>query len=146
MADKSLDDQNKIRYKTIIGLVSVFLLFVILVTWLFLPRIANHFHFALPLNDPEGLPFRIPSSMGSFMNPSVCAGDSWCHDFKPECHTQESLTRQNQWPLKQVGELPTLFGPSRPIYMPAAYTYTTVLYVPYGDKGCYLNYGREGGG
>jgi hypothetical protein len=145
MVDKTLDNTNKIRYKTIIGLISVFLLVAIIVTWLFLPRLANHFHFAVPLNDPEGLPFRVIYNGRSYMNPSVCAGDNWCHVFKPECHTQESLTRDNQWPLKQVGELPALFGKARPILMPAVYTFTTVVYVPYGDKGCYLNYGLEGG-
>ncbi len=143
--DENSTGANKIRVKTIIGLVGIFLVVAILVLWLFLPRLANHFYFALPIGDPGGLPFRVPYNGRTYMNPAVCAGEVWCNEYKPECRTQEYLIEKKMWPLKQVGEVSTLFGPAHPIMMPTAYgNQTYVVFVPYGD-GCYLNFGLEGG-
>jgi hypothetical protein len=139
------ENKNRIRYITLIGLVNVILLVAILGLWLILPRLANHFYFALPISDPDGLPFRVPYNGRTYMNPSVCAGEGWCHNYKPECRTEEYLKQQQHWPLKQVGKVLTLFGPTHPIMVPAAYTFTYVVFVPYGNNGCYLNYGLEGG-
>src|SRR5690349_14970456 len=117
-------------------LASIFLVLSIGVTWLFLPKLANHFTFALPV--PNGLPYHISYNNRTYLNNAVCAGENWCEDKKPQCRTQPYLIQNNEWPLKQVGEVPTLFGPAHPILMPIANPglATTVVYVQYGD-GCY---------
>jgi hypothetical protein len=109
-----------------------------------LPRLANHYNFALP--GANGLPYRVSFNNRTYINPSVCAGADWCKNEKPVCLTREYLADSNQWPLKPVGEVPTLFGPAHSIMLPASYSNLAItgIFILYAAD-CYLAYGLEGG-
>jgi hypothetical protein len=113
----------------------------------FQPWAANHFHYALP--GSGGLPFRVSYYGRDYANTGMCAHASWCRNAptaETACRSQQQLMDQNEWPLAQVGSVPTLFGPSHAVFappVPAGYT-VMQLYVEESD-GCSISYGIEGG-
>lgn len=131
------------KFRVVIAIFSVVLLgFSAL--WLYLPWLANHYNFALPVSN--GLPYRISYNNRTYATSSVCAGADWCKDKKPDCRTEEYLVTNNLWPLKSLGDVPSLFSSAHLIMLPASSSNpaTTVVYV-LKDTNCYIVYALEGG-
>ncbi len=81
------------------------------------PATANHFGYALP--GPHGLPGHFNYDGQPYTNNSLCAGDLWCANTKPDRITLDQAVADNGGSqLHQVGAVPTLFGLPRPIYEP----------------------------
>jgi hypothetical protein len=113
----------------------------------FQPWTANHFQYALAGRD--GLPFRVTYTGRSYANTGMCARAAWC-DHAPStetaCRSRQQLVSQRQWPLTQVGSIPTVFGPSHAVFAPPVPAGRIVmeLFVVDGDD-CYITYTIEGG-
>ncbi|HEY7348519.1 MAG TPA: hypothetical protein VH599_09420 [Ktedonobacterales bacterium] len=107
----------------------------------FQPWAANHFGYALP--GPDRLPNRISYNGRYYGNPNECAGDTWCQPSDKSCATKQQLVELRLWPLKQVGVIPTLFGPPHPIFAPPDSGQTFLLVLD--DANCYLIYGLMDG-
>jgi hypothetical protein len=113
------------------------------------PWSANHFGYALPGND--GLPAYIFANGRRYATLQVCAGADWCGQQRaqqgiPRCYTQADLREQLRlWPLANVAEMFTLFGPPHPILAPAGDHGLTVPFVVADGADCYVIYGLEGG-
>ncbi len=109
-----------------------------------LPWAANHYGFALPGKD--GLPYRIHYAGRDYATEGMCARAGWCSGQTRTCESQARLAADELWPLRQVDQVNTLFGPSYPVLMPTVVPpglTTTLLFVPY--QGCYEVYELEGG-
>jgi hypothetical protein len=113
----------------------------------FQPRMANHFGYALP--GPNGLPYRIAYQGRTYVNLSMCAGAAWCKSTssaQPLCVTQAALANDNRWPLKQIGSIFTLFGPSHAVLVDPADEGLTQLDLFVADgTDCYIVYTLQGG-
>lgn len=109
-----------------------------------LPWAANHYSFALPGKD--GLPYYLHFNGRRYATQGMCARAGWCAGQQRTCDSQGQLAANQLWPLRQVGRVNTLLGPSHPVLMPGivpADMTTTLLFVPY--QGCYQVYALEGG-
>ena len=110
----------------------------------FLPRLANHFGFALPIE--HGLPYRVFYHDRAYSsNDNMCAGSGWCNP-QLSCSSFSELKEKGYGPLSQIGTVHTLFGPVHPIVsgqmiqsLPPA-----IIWVSY-SKDCYLAYVLMGG-
>ncbi len=128
-----------IRWGLWIGLICVLLATII---WgIFQPWAANHFGYALPGQDR--LPNRITYAGRYYGNPNECAGDDWCQPADKSCMSQRELIDENLWPLKQIGSIPTLFGPAYPIFQPPGENQMYLLV--HDNDDCYLTYSLMGG-
>ncbi|MFI9452555.1 hypothetical protein [Amycolatopsis sp. NPDC052450] len=121
----------------------------------FIPKVANHFGYALP--GAKGLPYRIHYNGRDYRSDVTCAGARWCEDertpeqrVKPYCVTQTALDRargNSGTELAKVDDVFTLFGPARSVFtagaLPPGETVTTVIVEASVD--CYLTYALMGG-
>ena len=114
----------------------------------FLPRVANHFSYALPGRD--GLPTYIYAHGRRYQSLQVCAGDGWCQRDRlqqliPRCYTQADLRAMRMWPLVQVSTMFTLFGAPQPILSPQGESSVMQAFVMADGPDCYVTYALEGG-
>jgi hypothetical protein len=110
----------------------------------FLPRLANHFGFALPIAD--GLPYRVFYLDRAYSSSDhMCAGAGWCRP-QPSCSSLSELNEKGYSPLTQIGTVHTLFGPDHPIVTGRTIQDSppTIVWVSY-SRDCYLTYALMGG-
>ncbi|GAB3721656.1 hypothetical protein GCM10027598_35590 [Amycolatopsis oliviviridis] len=119
----------------------------------FIPKVANHFGYALP--GEKGLPYQIQYNGRDYRNTLTCAGARWCEDEKtPEQRTKPYCTPRaglglgdGGTGLVKVDDVFTLFGPSRPVFtagVVAQGKMTAGVVVEVSDD-CYLEYTLVGG-
>jgi hypothetical protein len=116
-----------------------------ILTWSpLLPWAANHYGFALSGSD--GLPYRIHYAGRSYATLGMCARAGWCAGEARSCESRQWLLGRQLWPLIEVTQLNTLFGPPYPVLVPQSQPgnlTTMLLFVPH--QGCYQVYALEGG-
>jgi hypothetical protein len=137
---------KRLRVKNLIGCALLLGVCLLCSAPVLLPRLANHYGFALPL--PNGLPNRIHYGGRLYWAPGFCGGEPGCRP-QPHCWNQEFLASKDLWPLKQVGEIPVLLGAPIPLLTTAAQptpstAVDTVLMIPYSPD-CYATYALVGG-
>jgi hypothetical protein len=135
--------KHKLAAICLTGLVGV--IFLLIVTYITLPRLANHYGFALP--GSNGLPYRISYDNRTYSTQATCAGANWCESNSEHCVTQANLVKKNYWPLAEISTIPTLFGSDHKVMVAEASKVGKLPMVLYIAKkeGCYISYGLEGG-
>lgn len=123
------------------------LLVVAALVWaVFLPALANQNGFALPR--PCGVPTHIAYGSRHYANLAPCAGGA--QGATSGCHTPDQLSAEADWPLRKVGEVPTLFGEAHAILLPedeasaASVGLTPSSVFVEESSSCYLTYDLEG--
>ncbi|WP_409495702.1 hypothetical protein [Amycolatopsis sp. cmx-11-12] len=116
----------------------------------FIPKVANHFGYALP--GEEGLPYRVHYNGRDYRNNLTCAGAQWCAGERtpePYCTPRAGLDLgegNRETGLVKVDDVFTMFGPSHPVFtagVPQGEVVTRVIVEAFND--CYLIYGLMGG-
>jgi hypothetical protein len=110
----------------------------------FLPRLANHFGFALPIE--YGLPYQVFYRDRAYSsNDNMCAGAGWCQP-QLSCSTFTELNQKWHGPLSQIGTVYTFLGPVHPIVSGRLIQGSppTIVWVSY-SRDCYLTYVLMGG-
>jgi len=130
------------KMKVVVGLIllSGFLISILV----FLPYLANHLGFALPID--FGLPYQVIYKNRSYSsNDNMCAGGGWCQP-QLACSSITELDKKYNGPLSQIGNVYTLFGPVHPIMSgPMIHgSPPTIIWVSY-SKNCFLTYVLMGG-
>jgi len=127
--------------------VAAILIIAVLMVRTFVPYWADHSETALPI--PGGLPFRLHHAGRTYLNSTVCAGESWCSG-QPRCRTRADLEKWG--PLLPVGAVPTFLGTPHPLFtVPDNTMPHPMVDIPtYGlavrdDMECYVTYGLSGG-
>jgi hypothetical protein len=125
----------------------ILLVLLALVWAFFLPWLASHNGFALPR--ACGVPTHIFYSGRSYANDAPCTTGG--NAARQGCHTQSDLSAEADWPLRQVGSVPTFLGAAHPILLPPDEASAeqngltpTVVFVE-DNPSCYLAYALEGG-
>lgn len=130
---------GKLRWAIRAALVTV----LVILVWPIVPRVANHFGFALPFEG--GLPYRIWYGGRNYMTDEMCAGAGWCSG-KWTCRSEQYLAKRKADPLVDAGSVPTLLWlEHRIVAGPASYPggLPFTVYVQYYDN-CYISYGISG--
>ncbi|MFI0802340.1 hypothetical protein [Amycolatopsis lurida] len=155
--DKSVDDRSTSRRRRRVVILSIAVLVVLgaLCGAAFIPKVANHFGYALP--GEKGLPYQVKYNGRDYRSHMTCAGAQWCEDEKtPEQRTRPYCTPRAGLGLEKgnggtgmvkVDDVFTMFGPSHPVFtvgaLPQGGTVTGV--VVEASKDCYLTYDLVGG-
>ncbi|HET9014557.1 MAG TPA: hypothetical protein VFN57_03100 [Thermomicrobiaceae bacterium] len=112
-----------------------------------LPKLANHYGFALPR--PGGLPFRVAYAGRDYENIATCAGATWCRQAPPDSSTCWSAARAQAralLPAPGAGSVMTLFGrPHALLARPVVDGLVPTGVLVTDGPACYVPYALEGG-
>lgn len=153
--DRSTTRQRRIPRRVAIASIAVLVVLGALCGAAFIPKVANHFGYALP--GEKGLPYQVNYNGRDYRNDLTCAGAQWCEDEKtPEQRTRQYCTPRAGLGLEEgnggtglvkVDDVFTMFGPSHPVFtagvLPGGQTVTRVIVE--ASKDCYLTYALVGG-
>lgn len=104
----------------------------------FLPRVANHFGYALPW--PDGLPYSVHYRDRDYHSPRTCAGAGWCDGPGPVCLPHPGR-------LVRVDDVFTYFGTSHDVFVDGSIPprETPIGVLVEAHDGCYVAYSLSGG-
>ncbi|WP_235096789.1 hypothetical protein [Amycolatopsis decaplanina] len=153
--DRSTTRRRRVRRRVVMVSIAVLVVLGTLCGATFIPKVANHFGYALP--GERGLPYKVHYNGRDYRNDLTCARARWCEDGRtPELRPRAYCTPRaglnlgggnSDTGLVKVDEVFTMFGPSHPVFtaglVPRGETATNVIVEASDD--CYLTYDLMGG-